>query len=88
MDAGLIQTFGLGQQPPVHCRHAEEHGDRRVGVDGGENVAGVELAAQNHARASEERAVHANHQTVRMEERQRQQQTVIRRPAPRLGDGL
>ena len=32
--------------------------------------------------------MHANHQAVRMEERQGQQQAIILGPAPRLGDGL
>ena len=27
------ETFGLSQQTPIHRRHAEEHRDRRVGVD-------------------------------------------------------
>ena len=68
-------------EPHVHRRHAEEE-RRRLGRREVEHAVGAERR-DRHARARQQRAVHAHAETVHVEERQREHESVVGSPSPR-----
>ena len=80
---GRSLTLGLRDQPAVHRWHSEEHRDVLIFLEDVQNFSRLESPQQAHTRAGVERAVHADHQPMRVEKGQRQQQAIRLRPAPR-----
>src|SRR5262249_18050807 len=76
----------LRQQTGIHRWHTKEEADRCITLDSGEYLSSLEPAVEHGTCPKVQGPMQADHQTVRVKQRQRQQKSVANGPAPGRGN--